>query len=212
MTVLPDRFTLGGRCAASERVTGVIVVLLAAGNLALGGLNALVERGPRYAARTDSEGHTDLVLLPGRDVARKDEAIRFVEDVAMRLFAWDDSTRSSDLDYVRDRASASVMRSLDEVVPGYSDAAAGTSGRVDVEIQTTRVVADTLPYRVEIQVAIEFLGSYVPPGAGRRDPGNPRREVFGFLFTLESAGRRPSNPSGLIVTAIAPVAMTPGGA
>lgn len=206
-----SRWSLAGRSAAAERAVGMIVVVLAAGNLALGGLNALVERGPRYAARTDSEGHTDVVLLPERDVAGKEEAVRFVEDVALRLFSWDDSTRATDLAYVGDRASASVMRGLAAVVPGYADAAKGTSGRVDVEIQTTRVVADTLPYRVEIQVAIEFLGSYVPPGAGRSDPTNPRREVFGFLFTLESAGRSPSNPSGLVVTAIAPVAITGDG-
>jgi hypothetical protein len=202
-----ERWSLAGRSAAAERLIGMIVVVLAAGNLALGGLNALVERGPRYAARTDSEGHTDVVLLPARDVAGKEEAVRFVEDVALRLFSWDDSTRATDLAYVGDRASASVMRGLANVVPGYADAAKGTSGRVDVEIQTTRVVADTLPYRVEVQVAIEFLGSYVPPGAGRTDPANPRREVYGFLFTLESAGRSPSNPSGLVVTAIAPFAI-----
>lgn len=205
------RWSLTGRCAVAERAFGMVVIVLAAGNLALGGLNVLVERGPRYAARTDTEGHTDLVLLPNRDIAGKEEAVRFVEDLALRLFAWDDTTRQSDLAYVGERASASVMRGLGGVVPGYAEAAKGTSGRVDVEIQTTRVVADTLPYRVEIQVAIEFLGSYVPPGAGRSDPANPRREVYGFMFTLESAGRSPSNPSGLVVTAIAPVAMTGDG-
>lgn len=201
------RWSLEGRCAATERIVGMLVVILAAGNLALGGLNVLAERDPRYAARTDSEGHTDLVLLPDRDVARKEEAVTFVEDVALRLFSWDDATRETDLDFVKERASAGVMRSLARVVPGFADATKGTSGRVDVEIQTTQVIADTLPYRVEVRIAVEFLGSYVPPGAGRKDPGNPRREVYGFLFTLGSTDRSPSNPTGLVVTAIAPVAM-----
>lgn len=61
------------------------------------------------------------------------------------------------------------------------------------------------PFKVEIQMAISFSGSYAPPGLGVRDPNDPGKELYGFLFNIEFRGRSRSNASGLVVTKVMPV-------
>lgn len=219
---------LKGEGDFKKALLGAALVLGCVANVAVAGFTLVVKRGPHYAVRTDREGHSDLLVLPAgvaptfviargsggekllvlADGARPTllESQHFLEILIIRLFAWDDATKESDRSFVLPKLSASVRERLPQLVPGYARSLeAGLKGRVDVDVETTRVVSAALPYQIEVRLSVEFSGGYLPPGLGEKDADNPRKETYGFLFELSEAGRSRENPTGLLVTGITPV-------
>jgi len=192
--------------------SGVILAGLAA-NLLLTGLGFALDRRPLLAVRTSPAGDCDLVELPGQVPAPPQAAERFVEQLASRMFGWDEDRKASNRDYVSARVTASVAGRMRQIVPAYETSLRGkVTGRVDADVRITRVIGEHAPYQVEIHTDIEFSGEYTPPGLGERDPRNARRESYAFLFTVRESDRTPRNPAGLVVSDLARVSLAAGAA
>lgn len=202
---------LAGEVEYRKLLWSAIVLAGIAANAVLVGLGFELDRRPVLAVRTTAAGDSDLVELPARVPSRPAVAERFVEQLASRMFGWDEDRKANNREYVRDRVAGAVFERMRAIVPAYEASLQGkVAGRVDAEVRITRVIGEEAPFRVEIHTDIEFSGEYVPPGLGERDPKNARKEKYAFLFTVEEGRRTPRNPAGLMVTELTRVSLGAG--
>lgn len=202
---------LAGEVEYRKLVWSAVILAGLAANGMVVGLGFELDRRPVLAVRTTATGESDLVELPDAVAARPHMAERFVEQLSSRMFGWDEVRKAANREYVQERVRGEVFERMRQLVPAYEASLRDdVAGRVDAEVQITRVIGEEAPYQVEIRTDIEFSGDYAPPGLGERDPENARRESYAFLFTVAEERRTPTNPAGLVVTELARVSLGEG--
>lgn len=128
------------------------------------------------------------------------DAEAMAQECARRFFRLHPATVAEDqawfLNHTVPELGAALRDKAREIVEG----ARKRKGEVVVTVKSvTPVKGDQPPFLVEVVLAQEFKGDYAPPGLGRPDPENPKREEYRWTFRLVQAAKTSDNPYALLV-------------
>lgn len=160
----------------------------------------LVERSNRELPHLDVAEVAELPVERLKNVTPDFmNAVGLSREVAERMLRLRPSTIAEDQAWVLNLMVPELAEAYAKEVPRIIGMAREVSGEVRVHVKSVTPVQQHLPFKVEVVVIEEFLGDYKPPGRGRPDPENPRREEYRLVLTFVRTAKSHINRDALLV-------------
>lgn len=154
--------------------------------------------------------HIDAGEVPRLPVERLENstpdlmnAMGMASDAAVHMLRLHRELVAEDQAWLLNRMIPELADAYDKKVADVIEVARKARGEIKVTVKSVTPVQSKLPYQIEVVVQQEFLGDFQPPGKGKPDPTNARREEFRYTFTLVRTQKTTSNRDALLIRDIA---------
>ncbi|MFN7970869.1 MAG: hypothetical protein U0166_00710 [Acidobacteriota bacterium] len=176
----------------------VAAVALAVG--LIGQAFVLVERVGREVPHIDVAEVAELPVERLKNVTPDImNALGLSREVAERMLRLNAATIADDQAWTLNLMVPELAEAYAKEVPRIIGMTREVKGEVRVHVKSVTPVQAHLPFKVEVVVVEEFLGDYKPPGRGRADPDNPRREEYRLALTFVRTAKSHINRDALLI-------------
>ncbi|MFN7971318.1 MAG: hypothetical protein U0166_03060 [Acidobacteriota bacterium] len=166
----------------------------------LGQAFVLAERTSREVPHVDVPEVAELPVERLKNVTPDImNAVGLSREVAERMLRLQAVTIADDQAWVLNLMVPELAEAYAKEVPRIIGMAREVKGEVRVHVRSVTPVQSHLPFKVEVVVIEEFLGDYKPPGRGRPDPEDPRREEYRLVLTFVRTAKSHINRDALLI-------------